>query len=92
MRVVVCHNFYQQPGGEDQVFADEAALLESHAHAVTRFTVHNDAVNGTGRLALVGKTVWNGSVAGRLSEVVRDARADVVHFHNTVPLIAPAAY
>ena len=26
--VLSVHNFYQQPGGEDRVFADEAALLE----------------------------------------------------------------
>src|SRR5687767_9292370 len=92
MRVVAVHNFYQQPGGEDQVFADEAALLESHGHTVTRFTVHNDAVTGTGRLALLGKTIWNGTVAERLNAVVRDARAEVVHFHNTFPLVSPAAY
>ena len=28
MRVLVAHNFYQQPGGEDQVFHSELALLE----------------------------------------------------------------
>lgn len=92
MKVVVCHNFYQQPGGEDQVFADEAALLESHGHAVTRFTVHNDAVAGTGKLPLLGKTIWNASVARQIGEVVRKVGADVVHFHNTFPLISPAAY
>ncbi len=48
MRILVCHNFYQQPGGEDQVFADETALLESRGHSVTRYTVHNDAVAKTG--------------------------------------------
>ena len=39
MRILVCHNFYQQPGGEDRVFADETRLLESHGHEVMRFTV-----------------------------------------------------
>ena len=48
MNIVVCHNFYQRPGGEDEVFADEAALLESRGHHVVRYTLHNDAVNGTG--------------------------------------------
>ena len=92
MRILVCHNFYQQPGGEDQVFADETALLESHGHAVTRYTVHNDAVAGTGRLALLGKTLWNRSVAREIGDVVRRERPEVVHFHNTFPLISPAAY
>ena len=71
MNVVVCHNFYQQPGGEDQVFADETALLECHGHSVVRYTVHNDAVNGTGRLALLGKTVWNQGAAREIGEIVK---------------------
>jgi glycosyltransferase involved in cell wall biosynthesis len=92
VNVVVCHNFYQQPGGEDQVFADETALLESHGHRVIRYTVHNDAVANTGKLALLGKTLWNRAIAREIGELVRRERADVVHFHNTFPLISPAAY
>lgn len=92
MNVVVCHNFYQEPGGEDQVFRDEAALLESHGHAVARFTMHNDAVGSLGAARLAGKTLWNRAAARELGEVVRRHRADVVHFHNTFPLISPAAY
>src|SRR5690349_21292303 len=41
LAVLVVHNFYQQPGGEDQVFKDEIELLRSRGHAVTTFTVHN---------------------------------------------------
>jgi glycosyltransferase involved in cell wall biosynthesis len=92
VRIVVAHNFYQQPGGEDQVFADETALLESHGHAVIRYTVHNDAVANTGKLALLGKTLWNRGIAREIGKVVRRERADIVHFHNTFPLISPAAY
>ena len=39
-------------------------------------------------------TVWNRRAsAAELTAVIRaGARADVVHFHNTFPLISPAAY
>lgn len=30
LRVLLVHNYYQQPGGEDQVFRAEADLLERH--------------------------------------------------------------
>ena len=92
MKIVVAHNFYQQPGGEDQVYHAEVALLREFGHDVVPFEVHNDAVAGMGKLGLAKATVWNGEVAGRLGEVVWRARADVVHFHNTFPLISPAAY
>src|SRR5207302_785104 len=81
-----------QPGGEDQVFAAETALLESRGHEVVRFEMHNDQVEGMSRAALVGATVWNGAARRDLADLVREHGPDVVHFHNTFPLMSPAAY
>src|ERR1700733_6841799 len=92
MNVLLVHNFYQQPGGEDQVFADEGKLLEQHGHSVSHFTMHNDAVEGMGKFALARKTIWNKDSQQSLRQAIRNARAEVVHFHNTFPLISPAAY
>jgi len=98
MNIIVCHNFYQQPGGEDQVFAEEADLLAAHGHDVKRFTVHNDAIDGESHSAtaqmvrLMSDTIWNRRVYRELRELVRSHRAQVVHFHNTFPLMSPAAY
>ena len=44
--------FYQQPGGEDQVFADEVAMLRTRGNHVTVFNVHNDEVTNLGKLKL----------------------------------------
>jgi glycosyltransferase involved in cell wall biosynthesis len=92
LKIVVAHNFYQQAGGEDQVFADETALLESHGHTVARHTVHNDEVANLGRLTLAGRTIWNRQSHRELFELVQRERADVVHFHNTFPLLSPSVY
>ncbi len=92
MKVLMAHNYYRQPGGEDQVFAAESALLEAHGHRVIRYTVHNDEIEGMSPAALARKTVWNGSVYRELRALIRRERPQVVHFHNTFPLISPAAY
>src|SRR5438034_10412005 len=92
MKVLIAHNFYQQPGGEDQVFRSELALLEAHGHEPVAFEMHNDAVSGMGRLALFGSTIWNRSSAARLRELIRANRIEVVHFHNTFPLMSPSVY
>ena len=42
MKILAVHNRYQRPGGEDQVFVDETALLEARNHRVFRYEVHND--------------------------------------------------
>ena len=92
MRILVAHNFYQQPGGEDVVFAAEVELLKQFGHDVATYEVHNDRVNQMNRLSLLAGTVWNRRSHRELLAAVRQHRAEVVHFHNTFPLISPAAY
>lgn len=90
MRILVGHNFYQQPGGEDNVFAAEASMLESYGHEVIRYTRHNDELNDYGRLQAGAVTLWNRQTAGEIRRLVADKRPDLCHFHNTFPLISPS--
>src|SRR6185437_1614105 len=92
MRVLVAHNFYQQPGGEDQVFRSELALLQSHGHDPVAFEMHNDDVATMGMLSLAASTVWNRASSRKIADAVRANNIDIVHFHNTFPLMSPAAY
>jgi glycosyltransferase involved in cell wall biosynthesis len=92
VKILLCHNYYQQPGGEDQSFAAEARLLEQRGHGVLRFTRHNDAVGGLGRWDVARRTLWNRQTYGELRRLIRRERPDVMHCTNTFPLISPAAY
>jgi len=92
MRILLCHNYYQSPGGEDQVFVDETRLLESHGHEAIRFTVHNDAIREMGRLEVARRTLWNRESYRQLRESIQGTRPAVMHCTNTFPLISPSAY
>jgi glycosyltransferase involved in cell wall biosynthesis len=92
MKILAVHNRYQRPGGEDQVFVDETALLEARDHRVLRYEVHNDQVEQVNRLTLAKDTVWNTPAYRELGALIRRERPDVVHFHNTLPLVSPAGY
>lgn len=92
MKVLLVHNHYQQPGGEDAVFAAEGALLEAYGHQVVRYVAHNDEVNAIGRARLAGMTIWNQQSYDRVRALVAAERPEIVHFHNTLPLISPAAF
>ena len=92
MRILICHNFYQQPGGEDEVFRSETALLKDAGHDVATLEVRNDEVSEIGKLGLARRTIWNSDSRKRVAESARSHRAEVVHFHNTFPLLSPAAY
>jgi len=86
------HNYYCQPGGEDEVYASEAALLEREGHLVGRFTVHNDTLAGRNLLQMGIDTVWSTTASNQLRQKIAEVRPDVIHFHNTFPQVSPAAY
>jgi glycosyltransferase involved in cell wall biosynthesis len=44
------------------------------------------------RLTLAKDTVWNASAYRELTALIRRERPEVVHFHNTLPLVSPAGY
>ncbi len=92
MRILFVHNYYQVAGGEDQILQAEADLLELHGHQVYRYTVHNDGIKTISPLVLAGKTVWNQKTYRSLRSLVREQEIQVVHCHNTFPLISPSAY
>jgi glycosyltransferase involved in cell wall biosynthesis len=92
MKILLIHNYYQQPGGEDQVFAAESSMLEKHGCRVFRYAVHNDRIKGMNPLTLARSTLWNKTIASELRELIRKVRPDVIHFHNTFPLVSPASY
>jgi glycosyltransferase involved in cell wall biosynthesis len=92
MKILLCHSYYQQPGGEDQSFEAEARLLESRGHELRRYTLHNDAIETMSRLAIATKTLWNRTSHGELTRLLREFRPDVMHCTNTFPLLSPSAY
>lgn len=91
LSILSAHNYYQQPGGEDQCFAYESTLLEAHGHTVARYSEHNRRI-GKSRLSVAGGTVWSMPSFRRLGALARSRPFDLAHFHNTFPLISPSGY
>ena len=93
MRIIICHNYFRERGGEDQVFEDELEMLTSHGHDVTTFVKHNDEFAGFGKtLRIAAGTPWNRSAASDLGDLVHTTNAQIVHFHNWLPQISPASF
>lgn len=92
MRILIAHNAYQQKGGEDGVVASESALLSSRGVEVAVYSRHNDEIVGMSRVALAGQTVWSSRTEADIAKWVADFRPDVIHVHNTLPLMSPSLY
>jgi glycosyltransferase involved in cell wall biosynthesis len=89
-KILSVHNFYQQAGGEDHAFANEASILEQNGHTVVRYEDSNHRISSGAASGLAA--VWNESSYRKLLAVFRSEKPDLVHFHNTFPLISPAGY
>jgi glycosyltransferase involved in cell wall biosynthesis len=92
MRILVAHNAYQQRGGEDAVVEAEIELLRSRGHEVEVYRLHNDALNRMPRVQAAAATIWSRASAADLERNCRDFQPDVIHAHNTFPLISPSLY
>lgn len=91
------HNFYgsSAPSGENQVFEAEKALLRSRGHEVTEVTRHSDEIRRQGAFGAIRGAVatpWNPWMARAVRQEVKRFRPDVVHVHNTFPLISPSIF
>lgn len=92
LRVLVAHNVYQQRGGEDSVVEAEVSLLRARGHEVEFYLRNNDELPRMGALSAATETVWSTKTQTDLGRILADFRPDVVHAHNTFPLISPSLY
>jgi glycosyltransferase involved in cell wall biosynthesis len=97
IKILLLHNFYRSgsPSGENQVFEMERALLARRGHRVEVFTRHSDEIASQGiRGAIKGasSTPWNPFSARELCKCMASFSPDVVHVHNTFPLLSPEVF
>ncbi len=95
MKIMLVHNRYRStaPSGENRVVDTEAEALAAAGHEVIRFERHSDDIETWSRArkaALPGRVVWSAEAHRDLAARLREHRPDVVHVHNTFPLLSPA--
>ena len=87
-RVLLLHNRYRLPGGEERA-------VQLHADALTRAGVENQLFerdsSAISRVRGGRALVRGGEDADEVGAVVRAFSADVAHCHNMLPLLGPRA-
>lgn len=91
-RVLVVHNQYRQAGGEDAVVAEEYALLKRNRLSVELYQRYNEQINDTPQLRVAVDTLWSRQTVEEISALIERFQPDVIHAHNTFPLISPSLY
>jgi len=97
MKILLVHNFYGSaaPSGENQVFKAEGQMLRSRGHEVFEFTRQSDEIRAQGTWGAVKgalATPWNPWMTTALKSALVRHLPDVVHVHNTFPLLSPSIF
>jgi len=95
VKIILVHNEYQQPGGEDVVFDQERHLLERAGHEVVVYRRSNleleDVTLGQ-RLALAARIVSASDTQQEFTEMLAVEKPELVHIHNTFVMVSPSVY
>lgn len=94
---MLVHNFYSsvRPSGENIVIDIEKNLLELNGDEVVNFSRFSDRINRRKIFGLITgalSTPWNPWVALEVRKAIENIKPDVVHVHNTFPLISPSIF
>lgn len=94
-KILIVHNYYQIPGGEDTVVANEKKLLEENGHEVILYTRNNSELKYMGKLRkilLPLTTIFNPRTYRDVKRIISEENIEIVHVHNTLNLISPSVY
>ncbi|MET0523275.1 MAG: glycosyltransferase [Nocardioides sp.] len=95
MRILVVHGRYRSvaPSGENNVVDRESAALVAAGHDVELFQRDSDDIADWSlarKVTLPVGAVWNEQARREVAARLAANRPDVVHLHNTFPLLSPS--
>lgn len=92
MKILMLHNRYLVPGGEDLSTSAEAELLARHGHEVELLQQDNRRVAELGKARTALRTLWSRESLQRIETKLRGGGFDVMHVQNFFPLWSPSVY
>ena len=95
MNILIVHNLYQIPGGEEVVARGEQKMLQAHGHSVLTYFRNNGELSEFPlwkKMCLPFSVLWNPRTYREVRKMIRENKIDLVHVHNTLMLVSPAVY
>lgn len=95
MKILLVHNRYRStaPSGENRVVEQEGEALAALGHDVETFGVDSDEIESWPawqKATLPARVIWNPASRRDLAETLGRFQPDLVHVHNTFPLLSPS--
>lgn len=95
MKILIIHNYHRtgSASGDDEVYNNEAKLLEDNDVKVVKYNVKNDEfdnANVFGKICATLGMVWSFKHYNAVSRIVKREKPDIVHVHTFFPLLSPS--
>lgn len=93
--ILIVHNYYKIPGGEDTVVRNEINLLKENGHDVYFYSRNNSELRNFSvwkKFTLPFSTIFNIGSYRDIKKIIQQNDIDIVHVHNTLNLISPSVY
>lgn len=93
--VLIVHNYYKIHGGEDTVVQNEIKMLQKRNYNVYTYFRYNkeiDLLNIFGKIKMIPNTIFSLKTIKEVREILKSKNIDIIHVHNTFPLISPSIY
>ena len=92
MKILMAHNQYLLPGGEDTSTIAEAEMLRSAGHVVDLWQTSNASIENKGHLRIGLSAIWSRSAIAELETRLNTGNHDLLHVQNHFPLFSPAIH
>lgn len=94
-KVLVVHNSYKIPGGEDAVVENEMELLRGQGYKVLEYRRNNselDEMRTLSKMKAALSSFFSLHTYRDINELIKKEQIDILHVHNTFFLISPSVY
>jgi glycosyltransferase involved in cell wall biosynthesis len=96
MKILLIHNRYLEPGGEDEVVLSEKTMLENNGHEVIYYERHNVEFKTYSNFQklhfFLSGVYWSRRSYQEVKSLIRKYKPDLAHIHNTFSVISPSVY
>ncbi|REL36558.1 WecB/TagA/CpsF family glycosyltransferase [Thalassotalea euphylliae] len=93
MKILFCHNFYQQLGGEETVVKSEIKLLQQYGHQVELFSADSKNIRSLiDKISLALNLSYSKEYKDKLKNKLKTFSPDMVHVHNVFPLLTVSIF
>jgi glycosyltransferase involved in cell wall biosynthesis len=95
VKILIVHNHYQQPGGEQMAVEAQVSLLRERGHRVILYMRNNAEIERYRlwqKAAFFPEAVFSRRTYHEIRTLIARERPDVAHVHNVFPLISPSVY